>query len=230
MKQFILIISIICLLACQSNSAFIHYRNDPFQFPYPEYYLKAKEITLQNFANNSDQVLIEFDTKRIAFNLGKNFSVKKEKKSNSYYLWANGKILGLLNFETEVFMGCIGKAKLYQKDFCGAFNSTEEYFLKLFTLTPNDLVLEKYAGVGNKWIVHNKGSWFKNVNLLIIYHFKDGVAFRRDFNSETDQKMKTELIIFHKNIAPNYIGIGLTTSDNELVENVIASLQIYAQN
>ena len=230
MKQFILIITTICLFACQSNSAFINYRNDPFQFPYPEYYLEAKEITIQKLFYNSDQVSIEFDAKRIAFNIDKNFSVRIEKRYGSYYLWSGEKLLGLLNFEKEFYMGCRGDTKLYQKDFCGAFNSSEEYFLKLFTLTPNDLVPDKYTGIGNKWIVHNKGSWFKNVNQLIVYHFKEGVAFRRDFNSDSDQKMKSELIIFHKNVAPNYIGIGLTTSNSELVENIIASLQIYALN
>ena len=225
MKRSIFLLVIIGTYACQSNSGFINYRNDPFQFPYPEYYLKAKEINLQQTADNPNQVSIEAVNERISFDVDKSVSLQTKKKFDSYYLWSGEKLFGVINLENEVYMGCSGTAKAYQKDFCSAFNSTEEFFSKLFKLTPNDLTMDEYAGIGNKWIVHNKGSWFKNVNELFIYQLEDIVAFRRDFKSSGNQKMKTELIIFPKAIEPNYVGIGLTTQDSKIVETIISSFQ-----
>lgn len=225
MKRFFFLFFIISIYACQSNSGFINYRNDPFQFPYPEYYLKAKEINLQQTSASLNQVSIEIENERIAFDVDKSLSLQTKKKFDSYYLWSGEKLFGVLNYEKEVYMGCRDAEKVNQKDFCSAFNSTKEYFSKLFELTPDDLTQDEYSGIGNKWIVHNKGSWFKNVNQLFVYHLEDNVAFRRDFKSDSDQKMKTELIIFPKAIAPNYVGIGLTTQDSKIVETIISSFQ-----
>lgn len=225
MKRFFLLLIIVGIYACQSNGGFINYRNDPFQFPYPEYYLKAKEINLRQAADNPNQVSIETVNERISFDVDKNLHLQTKKKLDSYYLWSGEKLFGVINFEKEVYMGCGGAAKAYQKDFCSAFNSTEEYFSKLFKLTPDDLATDEYAGIGNKWIVHNKGSWFRNVNQLFVYHLEDNVAFRRDFKPGGGQKMKTELIIFPKAIAPNYVGIGLATQDSKIVEKIISSFQ-----
>ncbi len=229
MKRLIFLIIIIGIYACHSNSHFADYRNDPFQFPYPEYYLQSKEIRLSQSPIIPDQVSIGFENRQITFDMDKDISIQIKKKYDSYYLWSGEELLGVLNIEKEVYMGCSGNTRLNQKDFCEAFKSSKEYYLKLYTLTPDVLNKDQPISIGDKWIIHNKGTWFKNVNQIMIYHFSEGIAFRRDFDSKSSQKMKTELIIFHENINPNFIGIGLTTIDNKVIENIVATLKVYIE-
>ena len=80
MKRLVFLLAIIGIYACQSNSDFINYRNDPFQFPYPEYCLKAKEINLQQTVDNSNQVFIEALNERIAFDVDESVSLQTKKK------------------------------------------------------------------------------------------------------------------------------------------------------
>jgi len=226
MKRFMFLIIIMGVYACQSNVNFTGYKSNPFQFPDSDYYLEAKEVKVQQSFIDPDQVSIQNGNICIAFNMDKDLSVRVGMEYGNYYLWSDEKLLGVLNFEKENYMGCSENTKLYEKDFCGAFKSSKEFYFKLFTLTPDDLDQDQRVGIGDKWIIHKKGSWFKNTNKLIIYHLKEGIVFRRGFDSKSSQKMKTELIIFHEDIDSDYIGIGLTTSDEKMIENMISTLQL----
>lgn len=80
--------------------------------------------------------------------------------------------------------------------------------------------------MGNKWIVHNKGSWFKDVNNISIYKTDQPTAFRRDFTASANRKTKTELMIFHRRLSPDYLGLALAVSNKKIIESILCTLEI----
>lgn len=226
MKKLLIVLTMIALCSCQTNNAFKNYRNNPFQYPYPEYYLKANVIKIQKTPGKNDPTIIDTGIHKIIFNTGPDTTITIVNKHNSFYLETNDDLFGVLTFEKENHMGCSEETKEKEKDFCSAFKSSKEYYMKLFTLTPETLSEKKYAAMGNKWIVHNKGSWFKDVKNIMIYKNDEITAFRRDFKASADRKTKTELIIFHKMLSPDYLGIALTVSNDKIIERILSTIEI----
>jgi len=226
MKRLIIFMALLFFCSCQSDDDFKKYRNNPFQYPYSEYYLKAKVVSPPILSPLSKPSFVDVDSHQISFRVNRTKPITVIKKNNAVHLKFNDKLIGLLNIEEEKYMGCLGKTKEYEKDFCSSFNSSEEYYTKLFTLTPDDLSKDKYAAVGNKWIIHNKGSWFRDVEKILIYKTSNLTAFRRDFKASSDKKVKTELIVFHNKLAPNYLGIAFTILDEDVIASFLNTLEI----
>lgn len=172
----IMTLSVLLLSSCTINNDFQGYRYNPFQYPYPEYYLKAETITISDVKaeHYPDMVKLEFfgftsHVPRGLFN-----ARQKSVQENQVIYEADGKVL-IIYRENENLLGCADEEiKNKNKDFCSSFTSTREYYEKLFTLTPDTLRTGSCIQKGDKWIVHRKGFTFENAAKLIKY-VKNGV-------------------------------------------------------
>jgi len=238
MKKITIVLVLLLTAACTTNNNlctdFENYRFNPFQFPYPEYYMKAKVIDIDKLHSPSrdGQTKINF--------FGLSAVISKEWFSNQD-ISADGKTITFLidnekSFflyqDSEQLMGCaLPESREANKDFCSAFNSTKEYYEKLYMLTPDDLRKKEYAAKGNSWIVHQKGSWFaapRQVTAIYKYEGNDFVAYRRDFKTDKsgDKTVTSEVVIFHKINAPNAIVIGsLVEKNDELFRQLLTTLK-----
>lgn len=223
-KTVLIILTLFILCSCQSDSSFQSYRSNPFLFPYPEYHFKADSIDIEPIPIKKNSAVV--DLKQIPIRFGTNTKDSLEvieKPGSSYQIKGINNMLFLVRLEKEKYMGCAGKSKEIAKDLCSAFDSSKDYFTKLYTLTPDDLSKEQYAPLGNDWIVHHKGSWFKDVSDIYIYKSSKFIAFRRDFRLES--KLKSEILIFHDKISPNYISMAFDLIDENLIENILKTIE-----
>jgi hypothetical protein len=173
---YIMTLSALFLSSCTINNDFQGYRYNPFQYPYPEYYLKAESITIPvaQVEHYPDMVKLEFfgftsHVPRRLFN-----ARQKSVNENEVIYEADGKVL-IIYREIENLLGCVDEEiKNKNKDFCSSFTSTRQYYEKLFTLTPDTLRTGSGIQTGDKWIVHRKGFTFENATKLIKY-VKNGI-------------------------------------------------------
>jgi hypothetical protein len=64
----------------------------------------------------------------------------------------------------------------------------KEFYYKLFTLTPESLNKKEFAGIGNQWIVHQKGAFFEQISPpLTIYANESYLAFRQNFRKTAER-------------------------------------------
>lgn len=210
------------------NSGFVYYRLNPFQFPYKEYYITPDTIVLSTQANfklnRSDSVTL----KNISFFLDTawfdRYSPQTVDTCSIGFYKKNRKRF-VVSYSKENRMGCLDSmTRQVEKDFCSCFSSSEDYFYKLFTLTPEQLGKDPFLARGYDWIVHNKGSYFQNVRKISIYQKDDLVAFRRDFVKSGEIPITTELVVFPKIIVPDYVTVILINPNEALLNNVLYSV------
>lgn len=218
--------TIVLLVAgCSSNQGFEGYRYNPFQYPYPEYYSKADSIPIGNekkiFENN--MVKLEF------FGLNSYISAKsfraipKEIKENKVIYKADDNFL-IIHREKDNLLGCVDEqVKNRNRDFCSVFESTKEYYDKLFTLTPEELNNKDKLDTGHKWIVHRKGFTFENVNMLRKYVGKDFIAFESSYNA--GNKMTKDMILFLDNAQSYYFTFSTNICDDWLFRKLLETIQ-----
>ena len=219
----------------QNYEGFKNYRYNPFQFPYPEYYLKAEVIEIKSLETKLDETRTIIDFYGLSEIISKKWfdNMSGENKSGRALCYRIGKSCKLVIYENkEDLRGCIAQeVRNAERDFCSAFSSSQEYYDKVWLLTPDDLRKVEYASVGNSWLIHNKGILFTDVKLLYKYQGMNFVAYRRDYKDGTPgekSNLKTELTVFHQKIAPNYISIGIgDTDDNyeELLNEILTTLE-----
>mgnify|MGYP003564940510 FL=1 len=177
MKHYIFILLLIFLHNC--NQKFKNYRYNPFQFPYKEYYYKAKEVEIKS-KNITEGEKFSFD--KFYFILKNGFVDTMTFSSNIYHFYKNGKKIFIISKRVDDKMGCSDSlSRALNKDFCSSANSMKEFYLKLFTLTPESLNKKEFAGIGNQWIVHQKGAFFEQISPpLTIYNNESYIAFRQN--------------------------------------------------
>ena len=120
MRKLIVIASLIGLWSCSPNSDFSNYRNNPFQYPYPEYHLKAEIVKPSLLKGSYEPISISVDSRQISFQIISNETSTVEEKYGNYYLHENSGLLGVLTIEKENLMGCTAEVKELEKDFCSA--------------------------------------------------------------------------------------------------------------
>ena len=183
MKRIALFCFAVFIFGCSSHTGFETYRNNPFQFPYPEYHMKAETVAVHSGKLSGDVETIEVFG--IRFDIEKRYVDQIRKRGGTYAIKKDGKLRFIVFENKEILMGCKdATVRKNSKDYCSAFASTKEYFEKLFLLTPEDLSKEKYHATGNRWIVHQKGYMFQDIEKITIYK-KDGAdgftIFREDY-------------------------------------------------
>lgn len=121
-------------------------------------------------------------------------------------------------------IGCDDEqVKNSNKDFCSAFDTSKEYYEKLFTITPQDLRSGNKQIIGNKWIVHRKGFTFENVKKLHKYTGRCFVSFESIYKS--DSNMTKDMILFHDDTKPYYIVFSTNHKDDSIFKNLLKTLQ-----
>ncbi|MBN1981567.1 MAG: hypothetical protein JW795_08555 [Chitinivibrionales bacterium] len=228
-KIIVTLFYLVWLSSCCVKNEFSGYRNNPFQFPYQEYYLKPDTVALSQAVEpvTKPGAFVEISLKDYSFSLDTAWFDRMsiiDADTSSLGFFKNGRRTFVVSYNEEKMMGCLDSAgREAEKDFCSAFHSSEDYFFKLFVLTPDDLGKDEYFGRGYEWIVHHKGSYFERVRKTAIYRRDEIVIFRRDFKKTNTSLLTTELIIFPKKIAPDFLTVGLISTPDEFVMNFIGS-------
>lgn len=201
----------------KKESFFKEYRHYPFQWILPEYYYTPKFIKIKKDQNFKKRNLSFFGLKAFL-----PYKFNKEKKG-SYLVFksSSGEKLIVSKSKNSSIL-CTKKENEISKDFCSSFKTPQEYFHKLFTLTP-DLV----KNTGEKWIVHTKGSVFQDVNNISIFSASNFNAYVRSMKESTIQEKNYshEIILFHDNLPEHYIVIILKVNNKEDAKNFIFSLK-----
>jgi len=224
MKKLIVILSSSIFLACSANQ---------IQLTDAEYFTTAKVIHVEQ-KNSIAQDDIKIDFFGFSAFVSSKWLNKQHRTSHkeaiAYKISNADKFLILYN--RDELMGCATpKDNSNEKDFCSAFKSTQEYYDKVWTLTPDDLKAPQYATRGNYMLVMEKKSWFtrpERVTAIYKYNGNGFTAYRRDFQSEDPMGKinRSELIIFPDKIAPNSISISpISANNDELFEQILSTIQ-----
>jgi len=203
-----------------SENPFLNYRYDPFQFSYKEYHYKADVVVINESSKPSVKL---FDLFGITAGLPEKYMGKIQKTDAQIQIKSDHGTL-LFRLEKEHLMGCTNKKiRSSNLDFCSAFDSTQGYYQKLFTLTPENIGESRTKG--DLWIIHEKGVAFEYVTKLTVFEGKDFKGYLRIFNNP-DLKIRQEIVIFHDR-APEkgYIVMATTIADDDLIANFLSSLR-----
>lgn len=218
-------IVVLLVTACSTNQRFEGYRYNPFQYPYPEYYLKAETIPISNEKIKPENNMVELEFfSHSSYVPAELFNAEpKEVKENKVIYKADNKVL-IINRKKDNLLGCLDeKVKNMNKDFCSAFVTTREYYDKLYTLTPEDLKKINDSLTGNKWIVHRKGFSFENVAKLHKYIGKDFVAFESSY--KTGGKLTKDMILFLDKTQSDYFTFATNIRDDSLFRILLETLR-----
>ncbi len=221
--KLILLITIFVFHICTANADWKDdHRLNPFQFPLPEYNLKAKTIKLKNLDTPPDNYKLVKLLGNIAIipKVGK-IAPSKVFLDPLYVDATDGsKVIFIMNKEKDNFILCSDEDRKITMDYCSAYNSRRDYFLKLWTLTPVDLEKEKYIQAGYSWLVHQKGSVFQFVDELIIYEKDNFTFFRKNMTPESSNKVS-----FHisNNKTDELYSVSFLTEDEEIIMNFVRS-------
>ncbi|VVS95705.1 hypothetical protein [Desulfoluna spongiiphila] len=222
----IFLLAILCqCIACSSPQPAIDissYRHSVFQWIYPEYNLKAEVAEIKTEPHNDmayrDIDFFGFTAKvpsqytHTTVNVGKYAIAFKGK---------NNKTTVLVSLDDEAQLLCSENAKQREMDFCSSFDSAEEYYHKMYTMTADDI--DETTTTGDMFLIHSKGVLFEKVEKIKIYKGDDFTAYA-NFHSGYDARIKEELIIFHDALPKHmYFRIGLRLSESD-AETFLATL------
>ncbi|MBU1169417.1 MAG: hypothetical protein KKD44_07615 [Proteobacteria bacterium] len=200
------------------------YRNYLFLWIYPEYYYSADIIPVQKEKSPPNgYTKIEFFGLS-AFIPSLYTHEITRKYDRMYFKSKTGDWLMMLK-ASDSSMLCSEKQQAYQKDYCSAFKTVQEYNHKLFTLTPDTV-----ESVGDKWIVHGKGLVFQDTQNIKIYSSDKFMAYVRIIKDslvkEKKIKFSHEITLFHVNGPINsHITICFLANDDTLLNHFISTIE-----
>ena len=207
---------------CACHDRLSAYRYSPFQFVYPEYHLKAEvtqlsphfvpEVSAAHFDFFGLQAVLPPQWEKLA----KSMVVKENQ-----IVYKSADQLLMISLEKENLLGCqYQEFSAANKDFCTSFGSMEEYYWKLYTLTPEGSPWHSQT-TGDKLIIHQKGFAFELMQKIEIYKTAELVAFRSDY--KPGYRLKTQILIFSKRLLPNYVVVATTISDEEAIRGILSA-------
>jgi len=215
-------------VGCLHDAKFNSYRYNPFQFPYPEYYLKAERVDLTKEVRLKPlmhPVKIKFFCFTTTLE-SKWFDSVGERDGTKRYT-IKGKTQFVLFTNKELRFGCNEEASAtMNKDFCSGFRSSKEFFEKLYTLTPEDLEEPGPSLIGDSWIVHRKGWLFEGTEKIVIYESPDFTAFRRDYKGGVSGKLMTEIHLFRPQTEANWVTLGMENCHDSFVAQFLQGLHV----
>jgi hypothetical protein len=209
-----------------SNHGFDGYRYNPFQYAYPEYYLKAEAIPINETKINSENNMAKIDFFGLSsFVPMELFNAKHRDVSEIKIAYKTAGNVLIIHREKEILPGCTDEEERnLNKDFCSAFTSTREFYDKLYTFTPADLKRSDNQQTGNKWIVHRKGFMLENVSKTNKYIGKDFVAY--ESNYKTGGNMTKYMILFLDKTYPYYFTFATNISGDHFFKEILGSLKL----
>ena len=203
-----------------TENPFSNYRYDPFQFSYKEYHYKADVVLINESSKPSVKY---FDMFGINAGLPEKYMGKIEKKGAQVQITSDHGTM-LFRLEEDHLMGCaIEKVRSSNLDFCSAFDSTQGYYQKLFTLTPENIGEPRIKG--NLWIIHEKGVAFEHVKKIIVFEGRNFKGYLRVFNNP-DWKIRQEMVLFHDRIPDKgYVVFATTIADEDFMADFLSSFK-----
>ncbi len=221
----ILIYSLILFLSVSSTliaedklQDFSGYRYSPFQWVYPEYFLKADAIDLDTESVKVKGEKIKFG--KFSAIVPKEY-VKKTEKMGETHVYKSDSGNFLIDIENESDLMCSEKRKLTWKDYCSAFKDGNDYFEKLYTLTPDSITVD--TPIGDLWVIHEKGVYFKSFEKAQIYKTQNFTAYVHTLKPE--ETLRKDITIFHNKMLDKYITMGTNFSDDNFVKSFLCSLE-----
>ncbi|MCP4748819.1 MAG: hypothetical protein GY874_22215 [Desulfobacteraceae bacterium] len=161
----------------------------------------------------------------VSFDIDKKYADTIKKQNQTFGVKKSDKLKFIIYSNEERMMGCNDVVQELEKDFCTAFSSTKEYYEKLFLLTPQNLSDKKYIAAGNRWIVHNKGSMFQDVNKILVYELNDFTVFRRDMKPSKEKNLAVELIMFSDKNPNKYLTMGFREKNEPLISQILKTIR-----
>lgn len=226
MADYIIIITMVLLFSgCSTNQGFEGYRYNPFQYPYPEYYLKAETIPISSEKMKAENNMVQLEYFGLrSYVQAESFNPKlKDVRENTIIFKDHDKVL-VIDRVKDSLIGCDDEqVKNSNKDFCSAFDTSKEYYEKLFTVTPQDLRGANKQIIGNKWIVHRKGFTFENVEKLHKYTGRCFVSFESIYKSGSN--MTKDMILFRDKTKQYYIIFATNHKDDLFFKKLLETLQ-----
>lgn len=219
---FIILISA-SLSACVQRNDFKAYRYNPFQYPYPEYYIEADTITVEavTILDFQDMGRIEFFNKTAYIPMNLLDPTPISTNDDKVIFKKDNKIL-IIERSKETSIGCLDElTRMSNRDFCASFSSSQEFFDILFTKTPNNLCYAKNKQTGYQWILHKKGIYFENVEYARRYIGNNLIAYE---NNYIQGKMTKDLILFFDGDKNYYYTISTNIDDNYFFQKFLQSI------
>jgi hypothetical protein len=198
------------------------YRTYPFQWIFPEYYYKADIIRVEK-----EKIPPQGYTKVEFFGLSAYIPSKyieeiKRKDDDIFFKSKTGdKIMMIKSKDSSVL--CTEETNTNDKDYCSAYKTPQEFYHKLFTLTPDTA-----ENTGDKWLVHGKGILFENAKKIEIYSGDKFMAYIIFFKDSLgiEKKFSLEITLFHANGPLNsFITITFPAKDDTTLKHFISTIE-----
>lgn len=219
---FIILISA-SLSACVQRNYFKAYRYNPFQYPYPEYYIEADTITVEavTFADFQGMGRIEFFNKTayIPMNL---LDPTPISANNDKVIFKEANNILIIERSKETSIGCLDElTRISNRDFCASFSSSQEFFDILFTKTPDILLDTGTKRIGYQWILHKKGIYFENVEFTRKHIGRNFIAYESKY---FHVKTVKDLILFFEEDDDYFYTISSNIDDKYFFETFLQSI------
>ena len=223
-RHLVFLIFISALIpACVQRNDFEAYRYNPFQYPYPEYYIKSDTITVEtaNFTDNQNMGRVEFFN-RTAFIPLHIMDQNPISTNNNKVIFKKGNNILMIERSKDTSIGCLDElTRTSKRDFCASFSSSQEFFDILFTKTPDILLNAGTKRIGYQWILHKKGIYFENVEFTRKYIGKNFIAYEsKYFHGKTVK----DLIIFFTEDDDYFYTISSNIDDKYFFETFLQSI------
>ena len=208
---------------CTSDAISLEkYRAYPFQWVLPEYYYKAATIHV----DKEEKAPVGF-SKVMFFGLStcipSKYTARIERRNDTFFFQTKTEETIIMIKSLNSSFGCSEYAKIKDKDYCSAYKTPQEFFNKVFTLTPDTV-----ENTGDKWLVHGKGILFDNVKKIEIYTGDKFVAYVKYIKDPLakETKFSHELTLFHANgPLDSYLTISFLDDDNAILHHFLSSLE-----
>jgi hypothetical protein len=201
------------------------YRIYPFQWVLPEYYYKAETSKIMEEPVSDGFSRVEFFGLSAGF--PKEFTYEIKEKNDRIILSSKSGERIIIIRSSDSAYSCSDEDRLTKMDYCSAFKTSNELFQKMFTLTPEDV-----RTTGDAWIVHSKGSAFKNIKKIRILSGKNFTAYEKIVKDQRvkESKFARDLTVFHS-FGPKecHIIISFPMADGNPLGRFVSTLDVAAK-
>jgi len=198
------------------------YRVYPFQWVLPEYYYKA-ETTHVEKKEKAPTGFSKVEFFGLSACIPSKYTERVKRRNDSMFFTSNADETIMMIKSPNNSFGCSEYAKIKDKDYCSAYKTPQDFFNKVFTLTPDTV-----ENTGDKWIVHGKGMLFDNTQKIAIYSGDKFVAYVKYIKDSLvkETKFSHELTLFHANgPLDSYVTISFLDNDDSILQIFFSTLE-----
>ena len=228
MKKMILIV-ILFFLSCSGtsfadssrnliNDDFLkNYRSNPFQWIFPEYFYKADTVDIK-IKKTAPVGYKRVDFFGLTACVPEKYTHEISRKNNVITLRAKKGAYRILIIKAS------DSAYFYNdENHTYYYKTVEDMYHKIFTLTPKDALT-----IGDKWLIHSKGTIFEEVKKIQIFSSDRFMAYLKVIKDTLVKKRKFayELTLFHANGPFNsHIIVCFPKEENPAIDNFLSTVK-----